>query len=710
MTIVNRFLGEKRFMKRLFFFARNHRTLIIFTALLSAVTITILVAPKVRWRAQVILLKATGRIQGVEWNDLAVFLLPGPESQGMERIVDTLNPYGVITNQRTTQLDLQAGAGLFGSRCSSCHGTEGKGGTVGPSLIGRELKHGESDWAIFRTIRHGLPGTIMLPNQLSSTEIWQILAYIRSLDGESTLASNAAPKFNAATTVNVPYQEILATSKPTADWLTYSGSYSGMRHSALTQINRGNVNKLAVKWVFQYEGTPSKIEASPIVRGGIMYVTVLSNQVMALDAANGKVIWNFRRKPSDISGDKPAAWNRGVAILDDKVFFGTSDAKLIALSAATGELLWQSTVEKDYQNYLITGAPLAFRDMVITGTATTTVGRGFIAAYDANTGKERWRFITVPGPNEPGNETWSGDSWQNGGAPTWLSGSYDPDEDLLFWGVGNPKPDYDTASRVGDNLYSNCVVALRGTTGELVWHFQFTPADDHDWDSTQIPILVDRPLKDGVAKQLLFANRNGFYYVLDRITGKFIGATPFVRQNWSDGMAANGRPIPRSHASANNKGILLYPGNGGATNWWSPSFDPALKLFFVPAVERGMVFFPNGNSAANSKKNFPKESSSRFFTAVRALDASHGKLIWEYRSKPKIDDSENGSLLSTDGGVIFGSDSSTFFALESATGKLLWSMETGGKIASPPVTFTANGEQLVVISAGRNLMAFALPK
>jgi alcohol dehydrogenase (cytochrome c) len=300
-----------------------------------------------------------------------------------------------------------------------------------------------------------------------------------------------------------------------------------------------------------------------------------------------------------LGGEFGAAANRGVAILDDKVFFGTVDAHLIAVSAATGALQWDATVVDEPKRYAISAAPLAFRDLVVTGVATPDAipgGRGFIAAYDVNTGKERWRFGTIPQPGEPGHESWADDSWREGGAPTWLTGSYDPELDLLIWGVGNPKPVFDRAARRGDNLYTNSAVALRGSTGALVWYFQFTPADDHDWDANQIPVLADRRTPAGTRKGVLWANRNGFYYVLDRTSGKFLTAAPFVRQTWTDGLDPQGRPKPLSDSSRARKGFVLYPGSVGGTNWWSPSFDPASSLMLVPVLEQGMVYFMSGSS------------------------------------------------------------------------------------------------------------------
>lgn len=312
--------------------------------------------------------------------------------------------------------------------------------------------------------------------------------------------------------------------------------------------------------------------------------------------------------------------------------------------------------------------------------------------------------MTIPKPGEPGGETWAGNSGREGGAPTWLTGSYDPELDLLIWGVGNPKPVFDAAARRGDNLYTNSAVALRGSSGALVWHFQFTPADDHDWDANQIPVLADQKTAQGTEKRVLWANRNGFYYVLDRVSGKYLTAAPFAHETWTDSLDPQGRPKPLSDSSRQREGFVLYPGSVGATNWWSPSFDPALNLMFVPVLEQGMVYFTSGPSP-------PAPVGGRaFYTAVRALDAFTGRQVWEYRREPRQVNNVMGGVLSTNGGIVFGGDQGTFFALDSRTGKPLWSVDTDGAIRAAPVTFLAAGEQFVAIAAGRNLLTFALPK
>jgi alcohol dehydrogenase (cytochrome c) len=428
--------------------------------------------------------------------------------------------------------------------------------------------------------------------------------------------------------------------------------------------------------------------------------------VLALDASTGNVIWKFQHQaPAKAAlGSYAGVVNRGLAMLGDKVFFATSDARLVALSASNGTKVWESTIEEDLNLYTVTGAPLAYKDLVVTGITTKGAGRGGIVAYDAATGKERWRFHSIPGEGEAGRESWSGDSWRNGGASTWLTGSYDAENDILYWGVGNPKPDYAKAIRMGDNLFSNSVVALRGSTGKLLWYFQFSPGDNHDWDAAQIPVLVNRDSSGAQQKLLLWANRNGFFYVLDRISGKFLRATPFVQQTWAERIDSNGRPVLKPTNSKGKDGVMTFPSNKGGTNWWSPSFDQNLNLIFIPVLETGMIFFPQADV------NSPPASAGSLYTAVRALDPSTGKMVWEHRNPTRYDDNTTGGLLSTQGGVVFGSDMSNFFALDSSSGKTLWSIDAGEKIEAAPVTFMQGGAQHIVIAAGGNLLAFVLPK
>jgi alcohol dehydrogenase (cytochrome c) len=658
--------------------------------------------PQLRWRAQVTFLYSTGQIPDLEFGQLVSYMMPGSD-QSMTRLISTHNPYAVIQNYKTSQLDFTAGEALFDERCASCHGSGASGGSAAPALVDHEYLYGVSDWAVYRTIRIGVNGTGMPGNpDLTDAQVWRLVTYLRTVgtqnDEQRKIHNARAPSGD------VSYAELAATKEPGKDWLTYSGSYSGTRHSALTQIDVKNVDRLRMSWIHQFPGEPV-IEASPLVHDGVMYLPVPPCSVRALDAATGESIWTWTCTPlTERAGEHITTTSRGVALLDGTVYASTWDARLFALDAATGHERWRATVAEDYGVYFISGAPLALRNLVVSGVSTRQVGRGFIAAFDAETGEERWRFTSIPGPGEPGNETWAADSWKAGGGPMWLTGSYDVEEDLLYWGVGNPKPDYDAGARKGDNLYTNSVVAVRGTTGKLIWHFQFSPADDHDWDSAQIPVLVNHSTADGTEKRMLWANRNGYYYVLNRVSGDFLLGTPFVYQSWNSGLDANGRPIllPKTEADSAIQGAVIHPSNTGGTNWWSPAYDPQQNLMIIPSLERGLVFFP-------SLLSWPRDTGRPFYTAVRALDATSGQLVWEYRRPLRNVDPRIGGLLSVEGGVVFGSDQSTFFALDTDTGDLRWSFQTGGKIIAAPITYTVNGIQQVSIAAGGDLLTFSLP-
>jgi alcohol dehydrogenase (cytochrome c) len=363
----------------------------------------------------------------------------------------------------------------------------------------------------------------------------------------------------------------------------------------------------------------------------------------------------------------------------------------------------------------MTVAFLTFGDLVVVGVSGGEFGiRGFIVAYDAATGKERWRFNTIPGPGEPGHETWLNDAWKSGGGPTWVTGSYDADLDLLYWGVGNPSPDYQGSVRPGDNLYTDSVVALRASTGELVWHFQFTPHDEHDWDSNQTPILAELNV-DGVQRRVIcWANRNGFYYVLDRETGKFLKGAPFVHQNWSGGLDEAGRPIKIATSGLSTEGLRTYPGVAGGTNWYPPAFDPERELVFVHANDQSSIF------ARASEEDLKHHNAGSFYLAsgaassdqpsfsVKALNAATGEIQWTYQEEPP--NAANGitGLLATRGGLVFGASGGRIYALESATGRELWNQFLGGNTQAPPITFQLDGRQVVLIWGGRKLFLFAV--
>lgn len=507
----------------------------------------------------------------------------------------------------------------------------------------------------------------------------------------------------------VSYERIRRAESEPGNWLTYSGNYQGHRHSVLTQINTTNVTSLKPAWVYQMR-EPGRVETSPIVIDGILYLTEKPYIVTALDGRTGRPLWSYRRPPPTTIRGCCGAMNRGLAILGDTLFLGTFDAHLVALDMRTGKERWDVTVA-DYQlGYSITGAPLAIKDKVIIGIAGGEFGiRGFLDAYDVKTGKRVWRLWTVPGPGEPGHETWEGDSWKTGGAPTWVTGSYDPELNLLYWGTGNPSPDWNGGDREGDNLYSDSLLAIDADTGKLRWYFQYTPHDVHDWDSNQVPVLIDGVVNGRMRKLVAQANRNAFYYVLDRETGEFLHGTPYAKQTWAQGLDARGRPIRLPNTEPTPEGTLVYPGFEGTTSWFSPAYSSRTKLFYVQATENyGQVFYklkteykPGERFEGGLARNL---AGVEPYGVVKALEPETGKIRWEFNlHAPAF-----GGLLSTAGGLLFGgSREGDFFALDAESGQLLWHFQTGGQIGANPVTFLIDGKQHIAIAAGQAIFVFA---
>ncbi|HLK66418.1 MAG TPA: PQQ-dependent dehydrogenase, methanol/ethanol family [Bryobacteraceae bacterium] len=508
--------------------------------------------------------------------------------------------------------------------------------------------------------------------------------------------------------VNVPFDRIRDADKEPHNWLTYSRDYSGQRYSPLDQVNTSNVSKLRIAWMRQVDETDT-FETSPLVVDGTLYVTEPPNLVEALDAVTGRPLWTWQKElPKDLRLCCGKV-NRGLAILGNTVYYATTDAHLVALDARTGTMRWDVTMA-DYKNgYSSTGAPLAVKDKIITGMAGGEFGvRGFIDGYDAKTGKRLWRFNTIPAKGEPGNESWAGESWKTGSATTWVTGVYDAETNTVYWGTGNPGPDWNGDVRQGDNLYSDCLIALDPDTGAKKWHFQYTPHDMNDWDSTQTPILADGMVSGQSRKMVVLANRNGFYYALDRVTGKFIAGRPYVKQTWATGLDEAGRPMRVTDAQPTVEGKLIWPSLGGGSNWYSSTFSPKTGLYYVNVKEEAGIYhkgeaeyragaFFNGGGQSEYKGEEP-------YGAVRALDVGTGELRWEF----KLHRPSHAGLMTTAGGLVFGSNLSTFFALDAKSGGLLWRFETGGNIDANPVSYMHAGKQYVAIPAGHALLVFGL--
>jgi alcohol dehydrogenase (cytochrome c) len=541
--------------------------------------------------------------------------------------------------------------------------------------------------------------------RLSEAELQNLVAYLKSCNGRDFSKTREAELPGG-----LSYERIRNAHTEPHNWLTYWGDYSGKHYSALKQINTANVKQLQARWAVQTPGD-TLLEATPLVIDGVMYTSGMPGQVFALDARSGLQIWKYERKQKVVNPYESNRFNRGVAVLGNRVFFGTLDAALIALDARTGQPLWEVQVADTMDGYSITSPPLAVKDKIIVGVAGGEYGvRGFIDAYDVKTGKCLWRFHTTPGPGEFGNETWKGDSWKLGGAATWLTGSYDPELDLVYWTVGNPGPDMDAEIRKGDNLFSCSVVALDPSTGQRKWHYQFTPNDDHDWDANQDVILVDGVWQGQPRKLLIQANRNGFFYVLDRTNGKFLHAAPFVRQTWNAGFDENGRPKFLPNSNATPEGNVVFPSLVGGTNWQSPSFDPAANTLYLVFAESGNRYVRADTPFEPGKgywggRTLPAGENN--YAGVRALDATTGKAKWEYKVSQG---SLAAGVLASAGGVVFaGTREGNLIALDAKAGALLWRFQTGGQIASAPISYAVDGKQFVALAAGGVLYSFALP-
>ena len=664
--------------------------------------------------------------------------------------------------------DLAAGRALFETKCLTCHMAMGKGASNGPDLssVGKDLTVRELEdtlrdpnsrkgkrngsacpsWAFCPDDPWGVvtvkmkdgssvrgfarsrgphdvqlqtfdgkiklvPGTSFVSVTAekgsympafsgSESERRNLIAYLATLGGVGV-----GPLAGGGTVA--PAAAIARVQTPKAgEWPGYHGLPSANRHSPLAQITPANAARLKPVW--SYALPHMSLQTTPLVADGIMYVTA-PNQVCALDSTTGREIWCWVRPRGDarsISGDAAKGAQRGAALLGDKVFFATDDAHLVALNRLTGALVWQIFLPTNKVGaYGSTAAPLVVGDLVVTGVAGgDSPLLGFVVAVKASTGEEVWRFRTIPRRGEKAAETWGGKAIEYGGGATWLTGSYDPQADTIYWPTGNPYPDTDGTDRGGDNLYTNCVVALDAKTGKLKWHFQFTPHDLWDWDATEPLVLVDANFKGRPRKLLLQANRNGYFYVLDRTTGEFLLGTPFVKRlTWSTGLNAKGRPQVNPAAKPTAGGTLVCPAVRGATNWYSTAYNPVTKLFYVMAVEDCNMYRAAGSWFVpyNDPANPPEK-------VLRALDIETGRIVWEV---PQIGapEANYSGVLSTAGGLLFyGESGGTFAAADAKTGKTLWHFPTGQAWKASPMTYSVNGKQYVSIAAGGNVMAFSL--
>jgi len=610
-----------------------------------------------------------------------------------------------------------AGAAVFQRRCASCHNVEGRA----PSLSTGVFTHGGEDAQIAQTIRAGVPGTQMpaFP-ALSSEAVAQVVAYIRSLapqpvrDQRAAGSPNAARPSESATVTggaSLSYERIRGAAGEPQNWLTYWGDYRGTHYSGLQQITTANVGQVRAAWARQLPGG-SVLEATPLVVDGVMYTSGPPGIVVAMDAATGRQIWRYQRAQKVRNPNEINPFNRGVAILGNRVFVGTLDAALLALDSRTGALLWEIQMADPMQGFSITSPPLPLEDKIIAGIAGGEFGiRGFVDAYDPATGARLWRFSTIPGPGEFGHDTWAGDSWRLGCGATWLPGSYDPELHLLYWAVGNACPLYNGPLREGDNLFTSSVVALDPATGQRRWHFQFSPHDTHDWDANQDMMLVDRTYHGAPRQLLMHADRNGHFYVLDRSNGKFLAATPFTTQTWNSGFDAAGRPIATTGSEPSAAGNVVAPSIGGGTNFQAPSYSPATGLIYLAYQEGGQRYisetqrfepgqqYPGGRGAASGQART---------AGIKAIDPENGKTVWSFAL---TQGSLTAGVLATAGGVVFAASREGYlFALDARTGASLWRFQTGAAIDASPISYAVAGKQFVAIAAGNVIFSFALPE
>lgn len=630
------------------------------------------------------------------------------------------------------------GRTAYQTRCAGCHGTDGNGGEHAPTIL--PAMAANDDEGVARIIRDGVPRKGMPAfKTLADGEVKSLVAFLRTLqqarrrrapvrvtaeltDG-TKLEGIALGRTSRELQLRTADQKIhllrragekyrRATSQ--SDWPSMHGQLSGNRYSPMRQINRTNVGRMAVKWVYAVPNA-GRLQGTPQVHEGVMYVTN-TNTVIALDAGSGARLWEYSRPATQglIGNARSPGNNRSVTVAGDKVFFQTDHAHLVALNRHTGQVIWETTMADFRQNYNTTGSLLAVEDLVVAGTAGGEEGvRGFLAAYDQNTGKEVWRFWTIPAPGEPGAETWKGIDIDHGGGPTWLTGSYDPETKTIYWPTGNAGPDFNGDNREGDNLYTCSILALDVRTGKLKWHFQPTPHDEWDWDAVQPVVLVDATWRGEPRKLLLQANRNGFLYVLDRITGKMLLASPLVKKlTWAKEIAPDGRPVMNPNSVPTPEGQLICPAVEGAANFFSTSYNPATKLFYVNTLERCAVYTKRVTPAWQAGRNYmggggrrdPNDDPKKI---LRAFNIETGKPVWEL-PQAGAGETWTGTLTTAGGLVIFGDDGGALGAADAATGARLWSFPLTESLHTSPMTYMFDNKQYVSIINGSIVYTFGV--
>jgi alcohol dehydrogenase (cytochrome c) len=596
------------------------------------------------------------------------------------------------------QEEIDRGKELFSQHCALCHGALGQGG-AGPDLSNPAWQRGITDAELDRIMRQGISGTAMpsFAGKLNEQDRAELIRHLRSLS-ELALQPTTEAK---ARKVEVSGERLLASGQDMDSWLMYGRDYANRRFSPLTEINQTNVQNLVPVWSFQ-TGVPGGLEATPLYVDGVIYLSTSWNHVFAVDAQTGAELWHYKRRLPEKLNFCCGPVNRGVAILDGAIYMATLDAHLVALDARTGRTRWDVEVGKVEDNLSATSPPLIVRDRVIVGVAGGDYpSRCYIDAYDAKTGHRLWRFYTIPEEGEKNVETWRGESHRVGGGGAWLNGSYDPELNLVYWGIGNPNPDFDTDAREGENLYTDSVVALNPESGKLVWHYQFTPHDVWDYDGVNEMVLIDLQYQGREIKALVHADRNGHFYALDRGTGRFLYAKPFVRVTWTRGFDPTGKPIVNPAAIPTLKGVTVCPGAAGGKEWNAMAYSPLTRMVYVPGIENCAVFTNNGVEAR--RLNLPAGESgfnyllNQAYGKIVAIKTDTGDVAWEVKMRSPM----AAGVLATAGDLVFTGDPEGFFtAYDAVRGQTLWSYQTGSGMRGGPISYRLDGKQYIAVLSG----------
>jgi len=633
------------------------------------------------------------------------------------------------------------GRAYFDLNCGRCHGGDARGGEYGPSIVPGISRRTDDELAAF--LRVGNPQRGMPPVVLPDDDLYILVGYLRALApfgrppraiDRRTLTLEDGTQINGVVlgegyddlqlrdddggihllrkTGISRYREVTSQT----DWASYNGDTRGYRHTGLTQINKDNVGLLAPVWNFPMN-VPGAVQNTPVVVDGLMYISSV-NEAWALDAGSGRQVWHWSRERTEgLIGNASLGMNRGVAIAGDRLFMLTDNAHMIALDRFDGTLLWDTPMADWTQNYNSTNAPLIVNDLVIGGHAGGDEGvRGFISAYHQDTGEEAWRFWTIPAWGEPGSETWpSAEAIAHGSGATWMTGSFDPDLNIVYWQVGNPGPDLYGVDREGDNLYTDSVLALNADTGERLWHYQFTPHDIHDWDAQEPVALIDTEWEGTPRKLLVQANRNGFFYVLDREDGELLLAKPFVENmNWAEGIGEDDRPILKELEVTQTGETYVCPALIGGTNWYSTGYIQETGLYYIQALESCNLFSNRYQQwqagvgyMGGTARGVPGESAEKF---LRAIDIHTGDIAFDIPQGPAGFGSSAGLLTTGSGLVIFGENSGLFMAADGETGEVLWKYNGNQGWRASPMSYAFDGRQYIAVAIGRSITAFALPE